>query len=230
MTRLKPFASLISMSMNRLKYIVVEGPIGVGKSSLTRILAEDFGARALLDEPDANPFLPAFYENPEQFAFQTQLYFLLSRYQQQKKLQQQDLFDQKVVCDYLFAKDLLFAQLNLTEEEYQLYLQIYRLLDQKMPKPDAVIFLQANTDVLLKRIKKRDKDYESGIDTDYVERVSQLYSQFFFQYNDCPLLVVNVSDSDFIKEKRDYDMLKDELLHLVQSGKSKHYVTIIDKH
>lgn len=218
------------MSMNRLKYIVVEGPIGVGKSSLTRILAEDFGARALLDEPDANPFLPAFYENPEQFAFQTQLYFLLSRYQQQKKLQQQDLFDQKVVCDYLFAKDLLFAQLNLTEEEYQLYLQIYRLLDQKMPKPDAVIFLQANTDVLLKRIKKRDKDYESGIDADYVERVSQLYSQFFFQYNDCPLLVVNVSDSDFIKEKRDYDMLKDELLHLVQSGKSKHYVTIIDKH
>lgn len=217
------------MLAKRLKYIVVEGPIGVGKSSLTRILAEDLGARTVMDDPDANPFLPAFYENPEQYAFQTQLYFLLSRYQQQKQLMQPELFDRNVVCDYLFAKDLLFARLNLTEEEYQLYLQIYKLLDQKLPKPDVTIFLQANPDVLMKRIRKRDKDYENDIDSDYVERVSQLYSQFFFQYNESPLLVVNVTDLDFIKEKRDYEMLKDELINLVKSGKDKHYVTIIDK-
>lgn len=212
-----------------MKYIVVEGPIGVGKSSLARLMAEDFGARPILDDPDANPFLPLFYENSEQFAFQTQLFFLLSRYQQQKQLKQQDLFDQQVVCDYLFAKDLLFAQMNLTEEENQLYLQIYKMLDQKLPKPDVTIFLQANPDVLMERIRKRSKDYEDNIDPDYVLEVSQNYSQFFFQYNETPLLVVNVTDIDFIKERRDYEMLKDELFHLVKSGKDKHYVTIIDK-
>lgn len=217
------------MVMKRPKYIVVEGPIGVGKSSLTRILAEDFGARTLMDDPDANPFLPAFYQNPEQYAFQTQLFFLLSRYNQQKQLKQQDLFDQQVICDYLFAKDLLFAQLNLTEEEYQLYLQTYKLLDQKLPKPDVTIFLQASPEVLMKRIRKRNKEYETEIDPDYVMQVSQTYSQFFFQYNESPLLVVNVTDLDFIKEKNDYEMLKEELFNLLKSGKDKHYVTIIDK-
>lgn len=211
-----------------MKYIVVEGPIGVGKSSLTKIIAQDFGAKALMDHPDDNPFLPAFYENPGQYAFQTQLFFLLSRYQQQKQLKQQDLFDQQIICDYLFAKDLLFAQLNLPPEEYALYLQIYKMLDQKLPKPDVTIFLQAKPEVLMKRIKKRNKDYETQIDPDYVLQVSQTYSQFFFQYNECPLLVVNVSDIDFIKEKRDYEMLKTELINLIKSGKEKHYVTLID--
>lgn len=217
------------MTLDRLKYIVVEGPIGVGKSSLTRLLAEDLGGIALMDDPDANPFLPGFYEAPDQFAFQTQLYFLVSRYQQQRKLMQRDLFQQTVVCDYLFAKDLLFAQLNLTEEEYQLYLQIYRMLDQKLPRPDVTIFMQAAPDVLMKRIRKRNKSYEKPIDPNYVLQVSQTYSQFFFQYTESPLLVVNVTDIDFIKEKRDYELLKEQLVDLVKSGKEKHYVTLIDK-
>lgn len=218
------------MELKDIRYIAVDGPIGAGKSSLARILAMDLGAKPVLENPDANPFLPSFYENPEQFAFQTQLFFLLSRYRQQKELVQMGLFEkQQVVCDYLFAKDLLFAQMNLPAEEYELYLQIYRLLDQKLPKPDVTIFLQAQPDVLIKRIKQRQKDYEANINPDYVLAVSQNYSQFFFQYTESPLLVVNVSDIDFVQKKLDYQMLKDEVVNLVKSGKDRHYVTIIDE-
>lgn len=218
------------MELKDLRYIAVDGPIGAGKSSLARILAMDLGAKPILENPDINPFLSAFYENPEQFAFQTQLFFLVSRYRQQKELVQMGLFEkQQVVCDYLFAKDLLFAQMNLPAEEYELYLQIYRLLDQKLPKPDVVIFLQAQPDVLIKRIKQREKDYEANINPDYVLAVSQNYSQFFFQYTESPLLVVNVSDIDFVQKKIDYQMLKDEIVTLVKSGKDRHYVTIIDE-
>lgn len=218
------------MELKDLRYIAVDGPIGAGKSSLARILAMDLGAKPILENPDINPFLSAFYENPEQFALQTQLFFLVSRYRQQKELVQMGLFEkQQVVCDYLFAKDLLFAQMNLPAEEYELYLQIYRLLDQKLPKPDVVIFLQAQPDVLIKRIKQREKDYEANINPDYVLAVSQNYSQFFFQYTESPLLVVNVSDIDFVQKKLDYQMLKDELVTLVKSGKDRHYVTIIDE-
>lgn len=217
------------MGLEKVKYIAVDGPIGAGKSSLAEILATDLGAKLILENPDANPFLPAFYENPEQYAFQTQLFFLLSRYRQQKELKQVELFDQQIVCDYLFAKDLLFAQMNLPDEEFQLYLQIYKLLDQKLPKPDVTVFLQASPDVLLKHVKQRRKDYEIPIDPEYVLNVSQAYSQFFFQYNETPLLVVNVSDIDFVNQKLDYQMLKDEIVSLIDSGKEKHYVTIIDQ-
>jgi len=216
------------MSLKAVKYIAVDGPIGAGKSSLARILAADLGAKMVLEDPDANPFLSLFYENPEQYAFQTQIFFLLSRYRQQKELLQRDLFEGQVVCDYLFAKDLLFAQMNLSDEEFQLYLQIYKLLDQKLPKPDVTIFLQATPEVLFKRIDKREKGYEANIDPEYVANVSQNYSQFFFQYQDTPLLVVNVSDLDFVNQKLDYQMLKEEIEHLIETGKQKHYVTIID--
>lgn len=214
------------MDMDTVKYIAVEGPIGVGKSSLAEMLAKDYDARALFESPDGNPFLPLFYEDPSRHAFQTQLFFLLSRYQQQMELKQQDLFTQKVVCDYVFAKDLVFANLNLTEEEFGLYTQIYKMLDQRLPKPDVVIFLQANADVLMKRIKMRNKFYESGIDPEYILRVSQAYSQYFFQYNETPLLVVNTSGLDFVKHAKDYEMLKKELFYLLKSELEKHYVTI----
>lgn len=212
--------------MEKIKYIAVEGPIGVGKSSLARMLAEDYGAKSLFENPDENPFLPQFYDDPHRHAFQTQLFFLLSRYQQQLEIKQQDLFEQKVVCDYVFAKDLVFAHLNLTEDEFALYSQIYKLLDQRLPRPDVVIFLQAQADVLMKRIKMRRKDYESDIDPDYVLKVSQAYSQFFFQYNEAPLLVVNTSGLDFVNHAKDYEMLKKELFYLLKSGQEKHYVTI----
>jgi len=214
------------MVLENINYVAVEGPIGVGKSTLAKMLAEDIKAKGVFESPDANPFLPQFYDDPAPFAFQTQLFFLLSRYRQQTELKQQDLFQQKVVCDYVFAKDLVFAKLNLSDEEFDLYMQIYRLLDQKLPKPDVVIYMQASPEVLLKRTRKRKKEYENEIDEDYIVNVSQAYSQYFFQYNDCPLLVVNTTGLDFVKEQRDYEMLKKQLFYLLKSGKEKHFVTI----
>lgn len=214
------------MVFDDVKYIAVDGPIGVGKSSLARMLAEELEARLIAENPDDNPFLPQFYADQSQYAFQTQLFFLLSRYQQQQQFIQQDLFRQKVVADYVFAKDLIFAQLNLTEDEFNLYLQIYRLLDQRLPKPDVTVFLQASPEILMKRLKKRKKDYEASIVPDYVLKVSQAYSQYFFQYNESPLLVINTTGLDFVNRQRDYEMLKEELMFLLKSGQEKHYVTI----
>ncbi len=208
------------------QYIAVDGPIGVGKSSLVQLLARDFGATQVLEEPDANPFLPSFYDDPARYAFQTQLNFLLSRYRQQLDLKQVDLFQQRIVCDYVFPKDILFAELNLSEEEFDLYQQIYQMLDQRLPKPDVVIFLQAKPEVLLKRVKKRDIDYESSIDVEYLTKVSQAYSQFFFQYQDCPVLVVNTSVLDFVSHLNDYELLKGALMDMLESGQQKHFVTI----
>jgi deoxyguanosine kinase len=212
--------------MDDIRYIAVEGPIGVGKTALARMFAEDAGARLVLEEPDENPFLPQFYQDVTQYAFQTQLFFLLSRYRQQVQLKQQDLFQQKVVCDYIFAKDHIFAQLNLTPDEMDLYNQIFHLLDKQLPKPDVVVFLQANPDVLVKRIKKRNKSYEQAIDPDYVRTLAQGYSEYFFSYRATPLLVVNTSDLDFVGRPEDYATLRKELIYLVKSGKPIHYVTI----
>ncbi|HBF12464.1 MAG TPA: deoxynucleoside kinase [Deltaproteobacteria bacterium] len=212
--------------MAEIRYIAVEGPIGVGKSSLAQMLAKDTNARLILEEAKENPFLGSFYENPDQFAFQAQIYFLLSRYRQQMELKQQDLFKQATVCDYLFAKDALFAAMNLTDEEMDLYNKIYGLLDAQLPKPDLVVFLQASPSVLMNRIKKRRASCERGIQEEYIERLSQAYSQFFFQYTTTPVLVVNASGFDFIESEADYEMLKKEMLNLWKSGKEKHYVTI----
>jgi len=193
---------------------------------MAQMLAQDLGARLILEEASQNPFLGPFYENPEQYAFQTQLFFLLSRYRQQLELKQQDLFKQITVCDYLFAKDRIFASMNLTEEEMDLYDNIYSLLDARLPKPDLVIFLQATPDVLMERIAERGDDIEEPIQYEYVEALSQAYSQYFFQYNDSPLLVVNCSGIDFVNNPKDYDIIKKEIYELWRSGKQKHYITI----
>lgn len=212
--------------MEKLRYLAVEGPIGVGKTSLTQMLAEDLGARLILEEAAENPFLSEFYQDPNRHAFQAQIFFLLSRYRQQVELLQQDLFNQITVSDYVFAKDQIFASLNLSPEEMDLYNNVYQLLDARLPKPDLVIFLQANPDILMSRIKKRKADFEKGIQEDYVDRVSQAYSQYFFQYTESPLLVVNTSGLDFVKKPKDYDTLKKELYHMWKGGLEKHYVTI----
>ena len=212
--------------MNKLRYIAVEGPIGVGKSSLATMLAEDFKGRAVLEEAFENPFLGPFYENAAQYAFQAQIYFLLSRYRQQVELKQQDLFTEVTVCDYLFAKDQIFASMNLLPEELDLYDKVYQLLDARLPKPDLVIFLQASPDILLSRVKKRKVGFEKGIRPEYIEKLSQAYNQFFFKYNDSPLMVVNTSGIDFVKNKKDYETLKKELNHMWKSRLEKHYVTI----
>jgi len=196
--------------MTKKKYIVVEGPIGVGKTSLAKILAAEFQARSLFEKVEDNPFLPKFYEDRETYAFQNQLFFLLSRYQQQRELSQQELFNQHTVADYLFAKDKIFASLTLSSEELNLYQQIYLLLDTRVPKPDLVIYLQARPEVLYKRIKKRDKSYEKHITPEYLEEVAQAYNQFFFHYDEGPLLVVNTSEIDFVSSGNDLaDLIKE---------------------
>jgi deoxyadenosine/deoxycytidine kinase len=206
------------------KYIVVEGPIGVGKSSLAKLLAAEFQARTLFESVEDNPFLAKFYQDRDTYAFQNQLFFLLNRYRQQRDLVQQDLFSQATVADYLFAKDKIFASLTLSADELALYQQIYQLLDTRLPKPDLVVFLQARPDVLYKRLKKRDKSYERSVTLEYLTEVAQAYSQFFFHYDESPLLVVNTSEIDFVASSRDLADLVREINNM-GSG-TQHYIPL----
>jgi deoxyadenosine/deoxycytidine kinase len=206
------------------RYIAIEGPIGVGKSALAKSLAAEFGARIVLEEGEANPFLDRFYEDPRKFAFQTQLFFLLSRYRQQRELAQGDLFEQGVVSDYILAKDKIFALINLEEDEVRLYESIYKLLEPSVPRPDLVIYLSARPEVLLNRVRKRGIAYERNISLDYLKTLSDAYNEYFFHYDETPLLVVNTSEIDFVERPRDYD-------HLVREVKSmkrgtQHYIPL----
>jgi len=193
--------------MEKSRYIAIEGPIGVGKSSLVDLLARELGGRTLMEAVDDNPFLPRFYGDIKKYAFQTQLFFLLSRYQQQKEMFQQELFNTSVVSDYLFAKDRIFAYLNLDENELCLYEQVYRLLDTRIPKPDLVIYLQASTEVLLERIAGRNIDYEKHVREEYLER-----------------LVVNTTEIDFVNNPDDLSSLVKEIRSM--KGGSQHYIPI----
>jgi len=196
--------------MAKAKYIVVEGPIGVGKTSLAKMLAQEFQARTIFERVEENPFLPKFYHARETYAFQNQTFFLLSRYQQQMELAQQDLFNQSTVADYLLAKDKIFATLTLSADELNLYQQIYALLNDRVPKPDLVVYLQARPEVLYKRVKKRDKKYERSVTFEYLSEVAQAYNQFFFHFDETPLLVVNTSDIDFVASSNDLaDLIKE---------------------
>ncbi|MBE7416102.1 MAG: deoxynucleoside kinase, partial [Deltaproteobacteria bacterium] len=207
--------------MEKSQYVAIEGPIGVGKSSLAELLAKELGGRTLLEAVDDNPFLPRFYADIKKYAFQTQLFFLLSRYQQQKEMFQQDLFKTSVVADYLFAKDRIFAYLNLDENELCLYEQVYRLLDTRIPKPDLVIYLQASTGVLLERIAGRGIDYEKQVKEEYLEKLVDAYNRYFFYYSDTPLLVVNTTDIDFVNNPADLASLVKEIRSI--KGGSQHY-------
>jgi len=194
------------------RYIVTEGPIGVGKTSLTTMLAEELGARLILEQAEDNPFLADFYRDQTRYRFQTQMFFLLNRFSQQREMAQPDLFTRITISDYLFDKDRIFAYLNLDEHELALYEQFYKILEPKIVRPDLVIFLQADTDTLLKRIKQRNRSFENEIDPDYIATVNEAYNQFFFRYNDTPLLVINTSDIDFVNRREDLDdMLKQVL-------------------
>jgi len=195
------------------KNIVIEGPIGVGKTSLVNLLAKKFSARRVLEAAEDNPFLKHFYTDTKRYAFQTQLFFLLSRYRQQMELAQQDLFQQSVVCDYLFDRDKIFAYLNLDDNELALYEQIYSLLKARVIVPDVVIYLQASTEILMERIKRRGRDYEKQISRQYVEELNQAYNYFFFHYSETPLLVINTSVIDFVKNPADLDDLAHQILN-----------------
>jgi len=209
--------------MGESRYIVVEGPIGVGKTTLVQRLAEAFQARTVFERADENPFLSKFYRNTDKFAFQTQIFFLLTRYQQQQEILQAELFRQNIFSDYLFAKDRIFAYLNLSEDELVLYEWIYQLLDQRVVKPDLVIYLQAPVHVLLRRIRKRTLWYEKEMSQEYLEQVSKAYNTFFFHYKDTPLLVVNTSNIDFVHREAD---LKNLIREVQNTEKGVRYITI----
>ncbi len=192
-------------------YIVVEGAIGVGKTSLAKRLGASFNAALMLEQAEENPFLERFYRNPRAAALPAQLFFLFQRAKHLEALHQQDLFAATHVADYLFDKDRLFARLNLDADELDLYEKVYARLALDMPKPDLVIYLQAPTDVLLERIARRGIRYEQQIERDYLERLNNAYASFFYDYREAPLLIVNAAQADFVSRDQDYQQLLAEL-------------------
>ena len=194
------------------RYIAVEGPIGVGKTSLTKRLAETFNYETLLEKSDENPFLDRFYENPRQHALSTQLFFLFQRAQQIQDLRQEDLFEPVRVADFLIEKEQLFAQQNLDADEYELYLKVYKHLIVDSPIPDMVIYLQAPTVTLLDRVKKRGIKAEQFIELGYLENLNDAYTEFFHYYNSSPLLIVNSAEIDLVNNDEDYQLLVDYIL------------------
>ncbi len=202
------------------RYVVVEGPIGVGKTSLARRLAKSFGSELVLEQGDENPFLERFYKNPRAAAFQTQLYFLFQRSRQLQDLRQADLFERVRVADYLLDKDRLFARLTLDEEELGLYEQVYAKLAIDAPVPDLVVYLQAPVDVLLERIARRGIDYEQTIERRYLERLVEAYARFFLEYEAAPVLMVNAAEIDPVGNEQDYGVL---LAEIARARKGRHY-------
>jgi len=196
---------------DNVRYIAVEGVIGVGKTTLAHILAEILNARIVLEDHQANPFLEDFYRDPGRFAFQTQMTFLISRYHQQQAIPQQDIFHEYLVTDYLFSKDRIFASMNLDERELHLYDQMMRLMETEILKPDLVIYLQASVDRLMKNIRLRNRYYEKDLDRDYIERLFRAYQQFFLNFHDTPVLIVNSTQLDFVQNRGDLEAILDQL-------------------
>lgn len=201
------------MSLDKLKFVAVEGVIGAGKTTLADMLSQTLGASLILEEFEQNPFLEEFYIDPQRYSFQTQIFFLLSRFRQMQELRQINLFQQKIVSDYLFDKDRIFATLNLSEKELKLYDGIARLMEKEVPVPDLVIYLQASTQHLMDNIFKRGRSYEKNMDRDYIDALNEMYNQFFFHFKKAPLLVINTDEIDFKKSEKDYQDILVEINH-----------------
>ena len=201
-------------------YIAVEGPIGVGKTTLAKRLAASFNYQTLLENAEENPFLERFYQNRKQAALATQLFFLFQRSQKIHDLRQADIFEPVRVADFLIEKDPLFARVNLDPDEFDLYRKVYEQLTIDAPRPDLVIYLQAAPDVLLSRIENRGITAEREINRDYLERLNEVYSEFFLYYDDAPLLIVNASEIDLANSDADYTHLVDYMLD-IRNG--RHY-------
>ncbi len=201
-------------------FVVVEGPIGVGKTTLAKRMARSFGSNMLLEAAEENPFLEKFYENPRSAALPTQLHFLMQRTRQLKMLKQDDMFNPVRVSDFLIQKDRLFAELILDSDELDLYEQVYSNLTLDIQRPDLVVYLQAPVEVLLERINRRGVKHEKWIEAAYLERLCDAYIRFFYQYNDAPLLIVNAADIDFAHNDDEYELLLEQVLE-TRSG--RHY-------
>lgn len=189
------------------RFIVVEGPIGAGKSTLARLIAERIGAELILEDPSANPFLPLFYRDMKRHAFSTQMFFLFQRINQLSTLRQPDLFDRRSVADYMLAKDRLFARLTLDDNEFKLYGQLYDHLKPQAPEPDLVIYLQASVEHLLSRIARRGRPMEKSIGEDYLLKLSEAYTRHFYDYDESPLLIVNSDRFNFADNREHFDLL-----------------------
>jgi deoxyguanosine kinase len=215
--------SLRRMSALPWQHIAVEGPIGVGKTSLVTQLAKRFRGTKILEDVD-NPFLDDFYKDKRGAAFRCQLFFLLSRHDQQRSIAQGDLFTELLLADYTFPKDKLFAYLTLDDSELMIYNRLYDLLYETVPKPDLVIYLQGNLDTLLRRIKRRGRAYEKSISPQYLQELSEAYSHYFYRYEETPLLVVNTNDIDFVNTPAHFDQLVEQIRN-AQKG-TQYYVPL----
>ncbi len=191
----------------KYRYVVVEGPIGSGKSTLARLIGERYGASLLLEDAGANPFLPQFYRDMKRYALATQMFFLFQRINQLAAIKQPDLFEKKTIADYMLAKDALFAKLTLDDNEFQLYSQLYNQLKPQAPTPDLVIYLQATVNTLMTRIQRRARPMERGITEDYLMRLSETYTRYFYDYSESPILIVNSDSFNFADNPEHLQML-----------------------
>jgi len=205
--------------MRNLNYVAIEGAIGVGKTSLAKLLSDRLGAKLVLEKFEENPFLFEFYDDPGRFAFQTQLFFLLQRYQQQQELRQVDMFHNLLISDYMFIKDRLFASLNLDEKEMSLYDSIANMLERNVINPDLIIYLQADTSTLMKNIAKRGREFEANISYDYINALNEIYTEYFFRYNETPLVIINTNHIDFVNNSADLDQVIDYIRQPVSGTK-----------
>jgi len=195
---------VVAMARANFKYITVEGVIGAGKTSLAKKLSDWFGAYLVCEEFEKNPFLADFYKDQRSYAFQTQIFFLLSRFRQQEQLRQYDLFHTKIISDYMFQKDRIFATMNLSDAEMKLYDGIARIMEQQIAVPDFIIYLQSSTNRLMANIRKRERDIEKDMSRDYIETLNDMYNSFFSHFKDIPTIIINMENIDFIGSEKDF--------------------------
>jgi deoxyguanosine kinase len=210
--------------MENWEYIAIEGVIGIGKTTLAKFLSQEYKAKIILEDIDGNPFLPQFYEDPERYAFPTQIFFLLSRYNELRNLTNRDLFTRRIISDYTFDKDMIFASINLEKRERSLYEKIYNLLDKDIIKPSLVIYLQASLDTLMERIRGRGRSYERRIKEDYIKLLIRSYDEYFFHFQKSPVLILNSNEFDFLNEPSHLQLLKKEIVS-IESGTN--YLSIV---
>jgi deoxyguanosine kinase len=206
------------LSQTDIRYIAVEGVIGVGKTTLAQMLCERLGSRLVLEKFEENPFLEKFYKDPEHYAFQTQIFFLLSRYRQQQELFQADLFQKVTVSDYMFEKDKIFAYLNLQDDELRLYETLVSQLEKNIPAPDLVVYLQSSVERLMSNIRKRARSIEEPISEEYIRSLNEAYNYFFFRYKAAPLLIVNATQIDFVDNRKDFEELLAQIVRPQRSA------------